>query len=228
MDRSAEESPREVSNDNQGLSDLISKASRGDSQALSDYLNHTDVERKVRRIATAVLALYGSRGVYENAEDLKQEVYLKVLSNIKGIRDFRSDTEFFGWIHSVARNIYLNSLRKSVLERKSVGEDELFELFQTERTGSESQYHEPALKGLLDKLDPEEGKILELSTQGYTPRQIADKLGISLRTAYRLVSQVQKGILEEVDELTTNMKKSQIEIEQEKALTRHIINELIA
>jgi len=186
------------------------------------------------RIAANVLERYGSRGVYENAEDLKQQVYLEVLSNIKGIGDIRSDTEFFGWIHSLATNLYLNSLRRSVLEKRSVEERELLqesvgerERLQSDRPVFTANY-DTELKEVLDKLDPEQRKILELITQGYTGRQIADKVGISQRTAYRLVSQVQKAILGEVDELTTRMKASQIEIEQEKELTRHLINELRA
>lgn len=224
MDRSAEESRHEVSNDNQGLSDLISNASHGDSQALSELLSNPAFATKLMRIAANVLERYGSRGVYENAEDLKQEVYLKVLSNIQGIGDLRTDTEFFGWIHSLATNLYLNSLRRSVLEKRSVEERERL---QSDRLVFTANSDTP-LKEVLDKLDPEQGKILELVSQGYTARQIADKLGISHSTASRLVRQVLKTILGEVDELTRRMKKSQIEIEQEQELTRHLINELRA
>jgi len=92
----------------------------------------------------------------------------------------------------------------------------------------ENQYNETALKEVLEKLDPKKGKIVRLFLQGYTARQIADELDISPHTTYRLVKQIQKTILGEVDELTTKMKESQIEIEQEKELTRHLINELRA
>lgn len=234
MDRSAEESRHEVSNDSQGLSDLISNASHGDSQALSELLSNPAFATKLMRIAANVLERYGSRGVYENAEDLKQEVYLKVLSNIQGIGDLRTDTEFFGWIHSLATNLYLNSLRRSVLEKRSVEERELLQRSVGERERLQSDRlvftanSDTPLKEVLDKLDPEQGKILELVSQGYTARQIADKLGISHSTASRLVRQVLKTILGEVDELTRRMKKSQIEIEQEQELTRHLINELRA
>lgn len=222
MNRSAEESPHEVTNDNQGFADLISKASSGDTQALSDLLNHPDVEKEVSRIAAIVLARYGSRGVYENEDDLKHEVYANLLSNIG---DLRSETQFVVWIHRVVRNTYLDRLRKSVLEERSFGDDKLS---QTESTLGETQYFETGLREVLDKLDPEQRKILEMVTEGYTPRQIADKTGISISRAYRLVSEVLKAIVGEVDDVTTRMKKSHIEIEQEQALTRHLINELRA
>lgn len=225
MKRSAEESAQAISNDNQGLSDLIRNASRGDSEALSELRSNPAFAKKLKRIAAHVLERYGSRGVYRDAEDLQQEVSLRVLSNIEALRNIRSDTEFFDWTRSMTRTIYLDSLRKSVLEKRSVGEDELS---QTEGTGREDQNYATASKELLDLLDPEQAKILELITQGCTSRQVADRLGISIATAYRLVSQVQRRILGEVDELTRRMKKSQIEIEQEQELTRHLINELRA
>ena len=224
MDRS-EQSFQEASNENQVLLDLISKASSGDNEALSRLLSDPAFENRVRRIAASVLKRYGSRGVYETSEDLKQEVYLRVLSNITGMRDIRSEGQFVGWILSVARNIYIDRLRRSVLENRSVAEDDLS---QTDRTAMENQYNETALKEVLEKLDPKKGKIVRLFLQGYTARQIADELDISPHTTYRLVKQIQKTILGEVDELTTKMKESQIEIEQEKELTRHLINDLRA
>jgi len=99
-------------------------------------------------------------------------------------------------------------------------------VFQTERSGN--QYYETALRELLGKLETDERTIFEMRTEGYTLREIADKLGISQASATRRLTRAFKTILGEVDELTTRMKESQIEIEQEKELTRHLINELRA
>lgn len=225
MDRSTDQPSHGVRVENDDLRELINKASRGDSQALSDFLNHPEVDRRLSRIAASILERYGSRGAYDSAEELKQETYMKIISKIKGNRDFRTGTEVLGWIRSVATNIYLDRLRRNVLEKRSRGEDEEF---QPERSINENQYHETVLKEALDKLDPQERRILEMRIEGYTIRQIADKLSISPPSAGRRLRQALTTILGEVDELTRRMKKSQIEIEQEQELTRHLINELRA
>lgn len=201
------------------------RGSLGDRAALSELVSDPAVEGRVRRTAANVLARYGSRGVFLDAVDLEQEVYAELLTGrIKTEKDIRSEREFYAWISRLVRNIYTDSLRRNMsMERALVEEDEVF---QTERSGN--QYYETALRELLGKLETDERTIFEMRTEGYTLREIADKLGISQASATRRLTRAFKTILGEVDELTTRMKESQIEIEQEKELTRHLINELRA
>lgn len=212
----------------QALLELVNKASHGDTKAFSELISDPAVETQLRRTAAYVLRRYGSRGVYRDTEDLVQDVYAKILSNLKtmdSMNRIKSEAEFNAWISGVARNIYIDSLRKRFSEEKHVPTEEAL---QTDKSYGESQYSETLVKELLDKLEPRERRILQMLIEGYKLRQIADKLGISVATAARLSRKVQNTVIGELDESRKRMNESQREIEQEKELTRLVINELIA
>ncbi len=82
---------------------------------------------------------------YENAEDLTQEVFLRVYKNIKNYRPEKS--QFRTWIYRIASNLCKNELRNRKRRAKIFIEDVNFEyegeqdIMQNVQSDSESMLH---------------------------------------------------------------------------------------
>jgi len=83
------------------LADLIARAQRGEEYAFAAIF-----EAHKRSVFTLCLRITGSR---EDAEDITQEVFLKVFRKIS---TFRGDSAFSTWLYRLATNEALMHLRK--------------------------------------------------------------------------------------------------------------------
>ncbi|HEU4324455.1 MAG TPA: RNA polymerase sigma factor [Roseiflexaceae bacterium] len=78
--------------------------------AAQDEAGHATLEELYRRYRAPVQRyLYQLCGSVELAEELTQETFIKALT---GLLAFRGDCSVATWLFSIARNAYLNSLRR--------------------------------------------------------------------------------------------------------------------
>ena len=80
---------------------IISRAQQGDQQAF--YQLYQKYHRKVYAICWRMLA------DKDSAEDVCQEVFVQLWQKIS---NFRGDSKYSTWLHSVTSNIVLGHLRK--------------------------------------------------------------------------------------------------------------------
>jgi RNA polymerase sigma-70 factor (ECF subfamily) len=98
--------------------ELIERCLRGEANAWEQIV--VRFRRRVFHIA------YKFTGKHDEAEDLTQEIFLKVF---RGLEKFHRDADFGTWLSSVARNYCIDHYRASKREREVLVEDLLaFEL----------------------------------------------------------------------------------------------------
>jgi len=106
-DRSLEEGTRSPSD-----AELIERCLRKDNSAWDQILSR--FKRKVFHIA------YKFTGRHDEAEDLTQEIFLKVF---RSLAKFNREADFTTWLGSVARNYCIDHYRASKREREVLVED---------------------------------------------------------------------------------------------------------
>lgn len=218
MNKSSDEATRSGSE----LERLINRAVEGDSQARSTLLGDPFVRGRVALIARAVFSRYGSRQVFTDAEDLEQEVYKKMLSEITNFRDFhRGEREFFAWVSVLTKYVYLNSLRSKSSQRKNEPS-----VIEVEPTTESTQEAEVLAREVVERLNAKELQIVEMRVEGYSLREIAESMNISKMKAQRILIGALKKMAGEIGKSKARLQISQREIEQEKALTRDIIDDI--
>ncbi len=157
-------------------SELVRRAQAGDQQAFSAlYAMHR------RRVYSLCLRMTHRM---EDAEDLMQEAFLQVF---RKLHTFRGDAAFSTWLHRVAVNVVLMSLRKKPWRETSIEE-----LSRPE----ENESSEPvlgcdddrlthsidrvALERALDRLPPGYRLVFALhDILGYEHQEAAEMLGCS-------------------------------------------------
>ncbi len=95
--------PGMVTEDDNTLSRIITRAQAGDAAAFGEIYD---------RYASQILRyLYLRTREYEAAQDLTQEVFVRVLRGIDGF-EFRGEKSFLGWLYTIASNILVGQLRR--------------------------------------------------------------------------------------------------------------------
>jgi RNA polymerase sigma-70 factor (ECF subfamily) len=135
------------------------------------YDQHVD---RVYRLA------YRLAGEDELARDFTQETFIRAFQRLK---DFRSDSSFGTWIHTIAMSVSLNGLRK--VKRFRSRESSLDEALTV---GAVSRRAEPDLKERLRRAidDLPEGYrtvFVMHDVEGYTHEEIAAALGVQPGTS---------------------------------------------
>lgn len=82
------------------LANLVSRAKRGDHQALAQLIART--QSRIYNLA------YRFLGNVQEAEDLTQEVFIKVW---RALPDFRGESKFTTWLYTIALNTFRNRRR---------------------------------------------------------------------------------------------------------------------
>ncbi len=85
------------------LPQVIAKAQAGDPLAFDDLY---------QRYAKLILRfLYLRTREAENAQDLTQEVFMRVLKNIKSF-EYRGEKSFLGWLYTIATHVQIGQARR--------------------------------------------------------------------------------------------------------------------
>jgi RNA polymerase sigma-70 factor (ECF subfamily) len=120
------------------VDDLVGRAQRGEGDAFAGLFKTYN-----RRIYCLCLRMTGSPA---QAEDLTQEVFLKLFRKIS---TFRGQAAFSTWLHRLAVNEVLMHLRKKRLDEVSL---EGLEAWREGSIKQEHGNHDPNLTGTVDRL----------------------------------------------------------------------------
>jgi RNA polymerase sigma-70 factor (ECF subfamily) len=108
------------------------------------------------------------------AEDLLQETFLKAIFSAP---KFRGDSSIKTWLFGIARNTWLQNLRK---EKASIEYSDFLQLYVTESIESSLISKETVnmVNELLESKDERTREIIHMRTEGYSYFEISEKMGI--------------------------------------------------
>ncbi|MHC4682178.1 MAG: RNA polymerase sigma factor [Planctomycetota bacterium] len=159
---------------------LCRRVKRGDREAACELLKicYPDVFAYLRRLC-------GSR---QDAEDLTQQTFLKVWSSLEG---FAGRSKFSTWLHRIARNTYLDWLRKNTagsLSRPDQWWQECIDKNPDPFADLAERQLAQRLYQTVDQLDEDRRHVVHLHYyQGLSIRETARVLNIATSTVkYRL------------------------------------------
>lgn len=114
-----------------------------------------------------------------DAEDLLSETFLRAFRRLPF---FRGDCAAKTWLFGIARNVWLESLRK---RRPSLDLDDLLDWYLEDRLSVDSDARAALrrVRELLAQKDERSSRIIFLRAEGYTYAEISAQLGISENSA---------------------------------------------
>ncbi len=92
-----------MTNDQSDISNIVRRAQGGDAAAFSELYT--------RYAADVLRFLYVRLRENELAQDLTQEVFMRVLRSIRGL-DYRGEKLFLGWLYTITNNVLIGHVRR--------------------------------------------------------------------------------------------------------------------
>lgn len=163
--------------------ELIARACDGDVTAFRQI-----VEAYKKNVYFLALNLAGN---HETAEDISQDVFIKVFRSLK---KFRGDSKFSSWIHRITVNTFLSQYRKKssalLREADDINEQAVTGQVVEQRTNemnpersAESHIIAMHIEKALDRLSPRERTVFVLRHYEHRKqREIADILNVTVGT----------------------------------------------
>lgn len=167
--------------------ELATRAAKSDKAALEELLTHPDFTSRVRAICRMLVSRYSVRGSYEEARDLEQSVYIKVWRNLATRAQLEDRSSFYAWLHRVARNLQLDRVRRG--ERARGTESVVAE---KDSSIAETQTLSVALGEAINQLNFESRIVLGRWVAGVSAEGIAEELGVSIKSVYRMKKKIEK------------------------------------
>ncbi len=132
------------------------------------------------------------------AEEVTQLVFLKVWEKREQIKEHLS---FKSFLFSVAYHETISWLRKEKSEKMRIGEFVRMSGFQTSETENTVEFRniESLANGLIQEMPEKRKEIFRLSReQGFSNKEIAEKLGISMKTVENQMTSALKYLREKL------------------------------
>lgn len=174
---------------------LIQQYLKGDEKSLEIL-----VEKYLKIIYGFIYKSVGDQAV---AEDISQEVFIKVWKNL---RKFDQKRNFKPWVFQIAKNTLIDFTRKKKSIPFSKFENEKGQNVLLDNMASKSANildvlnNKRILATVLQKLDTKEQKLINLRhTQGMSFQEIADALGESINTIKSRYRRILKNIKANID-----------------------------
>ncbi|MFZ5951958.1 MAG: RNA polymerase sigma factor [Candidatus Rifleibacteriota bacterium] len=133
------------------LETLLESAKNGDKRAFS---------RIIERFYGTVVCFLLSRGNrLQDAEDLAQETFLTAYNKLD---QFKNSGSFSGWLISIAKNLFIDKVRREKNKENLVG-GEALEVWATHsQTPEQLILEKEKLNEIYEQLEPKERLILDL------------------------------------------------------------------
>ncbi|HDR5039256.1 TPA: RNA polymerase sigma factor [Bacillus anthracis] len=124
------------------------------------------------------------------SEDLLSETFVNA---IRSIESFKGQSSVKTWLFSIARNLWLQKIRK---EKHTVEYNDLLELYVSDSIAERLITKEAAIriKNLLLEKDDRTQKIVNMRVEGYSFGEIAQEVNISESSARVIDFRVKKWI----------------------------------
>jgi len=132
---------------------LIEEFKRGDARGFNEL-----VKRYQQRVYWLVRRTVGN---HEDADDITQEVFVRVYQSLKR---FRGEASFYTWLYRIATNLTLNAIRKKRL-RTAVGFEQLSTAPDTNAAPDDQiaqKEYEQALLAAIEQLPPKQKLVFTL------------------------------------------------------------------
>ena len=156
-----------------GERSLILKAQKGEKEAFQDLI--------VFYYPYVSKFLYKLTHDSSLSEDLTQDTFVKLIRGIDRF-DVRKKAAFSTWVMTIAKNCYLDSLRRSKPETLSFEEQDLPSSFDVQGRVLDRMQAEK-LKRVLESLPPEQAAAIRLKyCERQTLREIADRFSCDPKT----------------------------------------------
>ncbi len=135
------------------------------------------------------------------ADDILQEGFIKVYSNLKS---FRNEGSLEGWIRRTIVNTAINLFKKNSKYQKDI-EIEKAEVVQNAEAGAFENLCVEELLKLVNELPAGYRMVFNLNViEGYTHREISELLGISENTSKSQLSRARHTLQKKISELQDN------------------------
>ncbi len=159
------------------LETLLDLAKKGDKQAFS---------RIIERFYGMVVCYLISRGNrLQDAEDLAQETFLLTYGKLY---QFKSSGSFPGWLLRIARNLFIDKMRRERNRINSIDGDVIEAWAFHNQTPEQIVLENEKLTEIYEKLEPRERLILDLRVFQHLPyaeiAQIMDLSEVNIRVLF--------------------------------------------
>lgn len=126
----------------------------------------------------------------EVAKETLQDVFIKIWNN--GDKYEPAKGRLFTWMVQLTRNVAIDTLRSSQFKKNNRTETLPNSVSNSVRLSEEQKTQDPALHRIVNKLDEQNRRIIELLYfSDYTQKEVSEELGIPLGT---VKSKVRKAI----------------------------------
>lgn len=178
--------------------------------------NQLYLDRKLKRMIFSRIAGISRRsGITLEPEDLHQEIFLKVWQERERFIPSEGEDSGYGWVLSTAKNVVFNHLQSEqarlTRDTKWTGvaefgwdeEGNLEPIAESKETpevflGGERTHNEKpdSTESGVERLPKELREVLTLRLEGYTHKEVAEKLGISEALARKRLERAKKKLLQ--------------------------------
>lgn len=176
---------------------LIEKAISGDREAMTSLIEHPEMLQFLGKVSAWAAWKYK-----QDIDEVRQAILIKLYEDINTLRNPRALKH---WCYSVAKSYCLNQIRHSNVERSYLNDMQRRSLGDRRRGGvpliQSTDVPTPDLEFLFEegvrratKLFPKE--IVDGWRMGKPPKEIAQDTGMPITTIYRILKNMQKGIIE--------------------------------
>ncbi len=169
---------------------LIDRILKGDKPAFRLL-----VERYQNMVFTLAFRITGKR---EEAEEVAQDVFLKVYNSLQG---FEGTAKFSSWLYRIAHNTALTKIRNRKAEFKTLDN---FETSGNSRAGVQNEVEQVFTREYLDRainmLEPEESTVITLFyVSEQSLEEIAEILNIETNAAKVRLHRARKKLREKLE-----------------------------
>lgn len=183
---------------NNSIDILVEKVSAGDSEAFKELC-----ERKYKDIYFQAYRLVNN---HHDAEDVTQNVILKIYRNIAGLQNTYA---FTAWLYRMVTNECNNLLRKRMMRKEDMIYDEESDLRSEnnreiipEKHMEESEFEKYVIQ-LIGKLPRERQRCFYLFYyEGLKYREIAEATGLNMNTIASNIKRAKEMIKREIEQNT--------------------------
>jgi len=148
--------------------DIINGLRRRDNRILKYIYKHH---------YTAVLKLILSNsGTEDDAQDIFQEALIVAFKNIRDKEDFELESNFQTYIYSIARLLWLKSLRNKSTE-KTMKDNSNYIEFEDPKPFNEEDLRYSVYQRAFAKIPEDCKSIIRMTNDGHSQKEIANELG---------------------------------------------------
>lgn len=158
-------------------SEIIARVLNGEYQLFAELVN------RYQNFVFTIALKYTP--VREDAEEIAQDAFVKAY---KALKDFRGESKFSTWLYTIVNSTSITFLRKKKLAVHSLDNEHVFEMADSQQSGSDANVVEQKSKvAMVSKaiqlLSPDDAKLITLFYKAeQSLEEIAKILGIEANT----------------------------------------------